>query len=453
MPVRLLVNKTKRDETMMKNKINLALSVLLSGSVAFAAPTLEERVAELEAQNSLNIFSFSGTLNTRYDELQVNQTNPSAIDTPKLNYMRMRFSFNVDAAVSPYIKFYSRYTMTKMMNSWRQQGTVSQQGIDLRAADNYLNSGVVVEKAYADLTIPDSNFIFSIGRLPTTDGQPANYWDGKARMGTYALMAYGSVLDGMALTYKADSYLPSGHTLALRFLYTPFTDNVIGNFQTPPTSDSNASGAQTGSRTTTMKQFSTQQIDYSTTAIGAFENLNIILQHYNLQDLEFAHNTSATPSNLAIDVDSTSLAIDMQGLFGSNFDLSLSELVTAVKSKGLYGASAAGYGTTLGEDTTYGSTTLISTRYKIPTWIFGVEYIDGKKGVFYTGNTAEDLTNFYGTPGTGTHLYITKKFVDNLSLRIGHYNQNFKYSPLTIGSVSESDKNIKTYYANLRLDF
>ena len=31
--------------------------------------TLEERVAELEANQSLNIFSFSGTFQTRYDQI------------------------------------------------------------------------------------------------------------------------------------------------------------------------------------------------------------------------------------------------------------------------------------------------------------------------------------------------------------------------------------------------
>ncbi|MBC7465393.1 MAG: DUF3373 family protein [Bdellovibrio sp.] len=458
----------------MKKNIALALaSTLLCGSVALAAPTLEERVSELEAQSSINVFTFSGTLNTRYDEIGVKQdsvtsaagvTTATPIDNKGLNYLRMRFSLNAEANVSSNIKFYSRFTTTKMYNSWRQQGVATgntlNQGIDLRASDNYLSSGVMVEKAYADITIPDSNFVFSFGRFPTADGQPANYWDGKARQGTYPLMAYGSVLDGMAVTYKLDQYMPTGHTLALRFLYTPFVDNVAG-FQTQPTNDSlaqsgSAAPGQIGNKTDTMIQFYTQQIDYSSTALGFADNVNVILQHYSFKNLEFANNsnaTAATASSLGIDADSTSLAIDMQGLLGSAFDLSLSELVTAVKSHGLYGISAVGFGTTLTEDTTYGSTTLVSARYRLSTWIFGAEYVAGKKGVFYTGNTAEDLTNFYGTPGNAYHLYVTKKFQQNLALRVGYYNQDESYTRLSVGSISSNDKKITTMYANLRLDF
>ena len=89
----------------MKNNFKKISAVLVAGALmapqAFAqAKTLEERVAELEANQSLNIFNFSGIFTTRYDDiLKAKQTEPaaSALDTKDLNYMRMKFQFNIES--------------------------------------------------------------------------------------------------------------------------------------------------------------------------------------------------------------------------------------------------------------------------------------------------------------------------------------------------------------------
>ena len=444
---------------MRKIILGLTTMALLTQPVLAQQASLEDRVSELEAQNTLNIFSFSGTLNTRFDNAKVTQEDPSSIEYKDLNYWRTRFSLNVDANVNPYIKVYSRYTMTKMFNSWRQQGTASATGSDLRASDNYLSSGVFVEKAYADMQIPETGLIFSVGRLPTTDGQPANYWDGKARMGTYPLMAYGSILDGMALTYKLDQYMPADNSLSLRFLYTPFTSFTIANLQLPPTTDSTSTNAAVtgGDKAKTTMDFYTGQIDYTVNNLSFANSINVIVQHYFFKNLEFASNiatNNANSSTLAIDVKSTSFAVDINDIMASGVDFSVSQLMTSVESNGTNAAFGnKGYGVNDAEGTTTASTTLASLRYKMNSWIFGAEYLKGQEGIFYTGNTAEDLNNFYGTPGTATHAYFTKKFVDNLSLRIGMYNQDEKYTRLSAGEPTETDKKIETYYANLRLDF
>ncbi len=435
-------------------------SVLMATAIAPVAmaqnPSLEDRISELEANSSLNIFNFSGIFNTRYDSLSVKQAKPvdaTLADNKNLGYLRMRVSLNADANVSKNVKFYSRFTTSKHFNKWTtiQSGSApSTTGTDLRASDNYNDSSVVLEKAYLDMTIPDTNFIISLGRLPTPDGQPSNYWDGRARLGTYPLMSYSSVLDGMAVTYKVDEYMPEGHKLSVRAIYAPFSSYTVGSkgYQTFPTNDTTGTNNQF---VNTFTDFATGQIDYSTTNIGIADNFGLILQYNELQGLPVAGG-AAVASNLSFGLKASSVAAELNGVASLPIDLSVSVLGSEVVSKGLL-PSGVGYGTTKAEASTYGSFTLVSTRYRTASWLFGVEYGKGTEGVFYSGGTAEDLTNMYGTPGTLIHGYVTKKFTDNLSLRLGYYTQQEDYTRLGGGNVAEADKKITVGYANFRADF
>ena len=157
-------------------KSAIAASLMIP-AISFAqSPSLEERVAELEANSSLNIFSFSGMLMMRYDDiLKAEQTTPNgtanpAFDNKNMTFLRTKFQFNADANVSKNIKFYSRLTATKHANVLSKSGTAPA-GVaeDLGENNSYRSSAVYLEKAYADLTIPDSNFTLSLGRLPTVD--------------------------------------------------------------------------------------------------------------------------------------------------------------------------------------------------------------------------------------------------------------------------------------------
>ena len=72
--------------------------------------------------------------------------------------------------------------------------------------------------------------VFSFGRFPTNDGPPANLKDGISAQGTYPIMTYNLILDGFALSYKFDKYLPKNQSLNFKVLYTPL-GNI--NFSTP----------------------------------------------------------------------------------------------------------------------------------------------------------------------------------------------------------------------------
>lgn len=443
---------------MFKKILKIAIAAALApvGAV-YAQETdklaaLEERISELEANSSLNIFNFRGTFITRYDDISTDQSKPSTLKHDHLGYFRMRFSLDVDANISKNLKFYSRYTTTKHFNQWSTTGTALGVGGDIYASDDYSSSAVVLEKAYLDMSIPDTNFTVSLGRLPTADGAPTHYWDGRARLGTYPLLSYGAVLDGVAVTYNLDQYMPEGHKLAARAIYSPFSSINIDSQgtpnQVPPTHNTDVGG----STTNPIKDFYTLQLDYATSNAGFSDNLGVIVQHNVLSALNMPISASPT-SDLRFSLQSTNVTAEMNGIAGLPLDILLSHLMTEVHSQGTVVGAGYGFGTSLDDDKIRGSMSLISTRYRLGSWLLGLEYGHGTKGLLFAGGTAEDLTNMYGTPGDLYHGYVTKKFTDTLSLRLGYYQQNEKYTRMTVGPISESDRKVDVGYAHFRADF
>ena len=62
---------------------------------------------------------------------------------------------------------------------------------------------------------------FSVGRMPTNQGPGTHEYDGLQRQGTYPRIAYNMILDGYAATYNMHKFVPQGHNLSARLVYTP----------------------------------------------------------------------------------------------------------------------------------------------------------------------------------------------------------------------------------------
>ncbi|WP_413586252.1 DUF3373 family protein [Bdellovibrio sp. HCB274] len=447
----------------MKNNFKKISAAFIAGMLMIPsaqAATLEERVAELEANQSLNIFNFSGTFITRFDDIiKAEQTEPdtagnAAFDNSDLTYLRMKFQFNIDANISKNVKFYSRLTTSKHFNTFYQQDATMSNSDDLSASNAYDSSRVVLEKAYADFTVPDTGLTLFVGRLPTVDGQPQNYKDGRARMGTYPMLSYDSVLDGMGLSYKMDQWMPAGQTLAFRALYTPFSQYYAG-----------ASGAYTKTPTTqaggnlpTNSAGYGVMLDYGINDMSWADSMGLVLLNFQTSDIYYANpgDTTVTGvSDLTLKVGGTTLAWELNGIAKSGWDLSVSYLASNLDSNGQLMANVpgTGFGTAADSDSNSGSVMLLATRYRLGSWIFGGEWVNGSENSFYYATATEDLTNFYSTHGNGYHAYVTKKFGQNIAFRVGYMLQDYDYTPTGIGPVVASDRKIETAYANLRLDF
>lgn len=422
---------------------------------AMSAKSVEERLAELEANQSLNYFSFSGTLVSTYDDLKVNETYPNPKDYKALNYLRLRFSLNADAEVSPQIRVFSRTTATKFFNKWRHAGSDGVFNEDLDVAYGNTGSRIYLERAYVDLSPSGSLWTLSVGRLPTLHGSPTNFWDLRSRMGTYPLLVFNSPLDGVALTYRLDSYLQDGNQWALRGLYTPFSDvngGAVGEgeYLAPPKADTNA-GTPVGVSTNTFVDLFSLQSDYVWKNSNIADETGFILQYYQFSNLPFS--SGAGTSNLSIQSRAIMASIELLGVDRGNFDVSLNYNYNQTESNGLFKGPGTGLGTTKDHDTIQGHVALISARYRQASWAVGYEWLEGSKNSVYFSAAPEDLTNFYRTNGVGHHIYISTKWMEFVTLRGGFRLQQYSNLPAFVGPAVQTDREVKTVYLSLRTDF
>ncbi|WP_413613018.1 DUF3373 family protein [Bdellovibrio sp. HCB-110] len=424
-------------------------------TATMSAKSVEQRLAELEANQSLNYFSFSGTLVSTYDDLEVNETYPNPKDYKALDYLRLRFSLNADAEVSPQIRVFSRTTATKFFNKWRQAGSDGVFNEDLDVAYGNTGSQIFLERAYVDLSPNGSFWTLSVGRLPTVHGSPTNFWDLRSRMGTYPLLVYNSPLDGVALTYRLDSYLPDGNQWALRGLYTPFSDVNGGaalqsEYVTPPKADTNA-GTPVGVTTNTLVDLFSLQSDYVWKNLNIADETGFILQYYQFSNLPFS--SGAGTSNLSILSRAIVASIELLGVNRGGFDVSLSYNYNETESNGLFSGPGTGFGTTKDHDTLQGHVALLSARYRRDSWAAGYEWLEGSKNSVYFSAAAEDLTHFCRTNGTGHHIYLAKKWMEFVTVRGGLRIQQYSNLPVFVGPVVPTDREVKTMYLSLRTDF
>lgn len=438
------------------------LSLLLLGGVqAFAnqlpnqfttTKSIEERLAELEANQNLRYMNLSGTLTSLYDHVSADEAYPHVLDSSDLQYLRLRFSLNADAEINPQIRVYSRLTATKFMNNWRSQGGSPVYISDIEGVYSNSGSQVFLEKAYVDLSCPDSIWTVSVGRLPTVNGSPGHFWDLLPRQGTYPLLTFDAPLDGIAMTIRLDSFLDPGHEISMRMLYTPFSDVMWGGnhkYLLPPTNDTN-NGAQVGDTSETLISMGAVQVDYTLTDLSLADEATGILQFYKSGRLPFF--TDQGSSNLNIVGDGLTALVEFNSIAETHFDLSISHTYTNTVSEGLL-APGLGFGTDQANGSSYGSLTLLSTRYRFEDWALGLEWLSSSDVPFYFSAAPEDLTRFYSTPGNSGHIYVVTKWMSLVTLRAGYRQQNYTSIPIGFGPVQSTDRVLKTYYISLRTDF
>ncbi len=441
-------------------KTLLFLFALSLGALPMAqAQTLEEKVAkledklaEMEANNSTNIFKFSGTSVTRYDVLSTESKTPAVVNEGYLPYLRSRFSINAEADFNQYITMHSRFTTTKFFNKWRSTGNLSTYASDTGGSDSYQDSNVTLETGYLDIKFPSLSSVLSIGRIPTSDGPPAHYWDGLDRQGTYPLLAFGGTLDAIAWSVNLASLMPQNQSLSVRLIAAPFSDLNLGGSGIPAYMRSPNQDTLTGLGVQTTKQHYNLNADYSVKNLSYVDSINLIYQLNYIDQLNYSSSTGSGSTLSVNNRNIQSVYLDFNNILQSNVYLALAHLWTGFDSKGLASAGK-GYATSKAEDTITGSFSLASASYRLSNWIFGYEYGSGTEGVIYGGNNLEDLSKMYGFPGTLNHAYVTYRFYGSAAFRVGSYTQNYTHTANAIGPISQTDNKVNASYAQLRVDF
>lgn len=415
------------------------------------ARILEERLNNLQAEQELEFISFGGQMTSSYDDVNVKETYPDTINATGLQYLRLRYSFDMYMDLDPRLKIYTRMTTTKFYNRSIAQGLLTRP-TDLDAAHKYNGPSVILEKAYLDYAV-SPELVLSVGKLPTVEGFPSHLWDNQPRQGTYPYMNFNIPLDGIAATYKMGRDLPEGHVLALRALYTPITTVNLGDgsnsYINPPKEDTNGI-TPVGRDVSPMSNAFTLQLDYSAQDSPLGKSNGIIYQATKLRDLPLPSDMGT--SNLSYSGEIHTLYVEFMDFLLSRFDITAMYSYTILDAYGFF-APGLGAGGTMGEAHLYGQSLLISGRYKFNKWLLGAEYIQNSRQAFSFSTADEDLIRFYRNPGFGYHIYFTKRLTDFLTLRIGYRDKTQNNYYVGPGPISSTDRDIRNYYIRLRTDF
>jgi len=467
---------------MNKKFLVAILGLAFATGAQASSKSIEDRVSELEANQMLNTFKFSGTFINRMDfidkKVQDADCSTSGLannSCDNLKYNRMRLMLNINADVNDHLQFYSTLMASKSWNLFYKQGVELNNSAtanwfsDLGTVYNGTSQGVLLEKAYFDYSMKSLPVVFSLGRLPTIQGSPTHLWDGKARLGTYPKLAYSSVLDGAAVTFKALN--SDTNKLALRVIYTPWAARNFYALQRPSYGTA-AMGYTSGPTETDNYTF---MIDYTNRG-PMWDELNFIVQHmemnsWKLGNIDVNSSGSALTLYSSIDVQKyaiSSASLEINNLAHLGLDIGLSSVLVHIKAEGCIvpnsalpcsHALAKGFydDSTSGTDTS-GVVYLASLRYHVPVSILnnpfvGVEYQQGNRFASQIDFSREDLTGFYSNRGNGYHLYYAQPVDDNLTVRVGYMRQNQQYSTSLYGIASEDKRNYNVGYVNARLDF
>ncbi len=445
-------------------------------SFTASADTLEDRVEELEFKSALNAIQWGGSFKVMYDTASTEKTelDPTGdpvedfknanqfTTTPKnaVQLLRMVFNLDMNIDVTSRTSFYSRLTMSKIFNHGSRGRSFNDPNLgnlaDIQSSDNFSGSNVIIERAYFNYRLTDS-LTFSAGRLPTVDGPPSNWIEGRPVSGTYPKLAFSNVFDGVALTYNLNNHMPEGHSLTARALYTPFV-----NFGYEGVNDAPSDGARDFDGHSPSY---TAMLDYSWNNSGFADSLDFILQWSRLYDWQGSVTSSgvATPNTLSLDYEILSAYLGTTNVANTGIDLSLSWLKSTIGSTGTaLGALQRGWHTDKESDKNSGSGILASLRYQLPVSMLnnpyiGVEYIKGDEHYFFVDGVSHNLIGFYSTRGTGTHVYYTQQLDTSLSTTIGWMEQNHDYGLNTIHRIGKPAKfkahKRSTVYAHMNLSF
>lgn len=426
-----------------------------------ALKSLDERVSELEAQNLLNRFHLGGYFAFRYDQITYRPNNDQSKDN-RVHPFSLHLSLNVDVDVSEDLKFYSTLGMTKLggvLIGANATAFNTAAAADLSADYRRTSSAVYVERAYLDYHLRLLPLAFSAGRLPTVYGPPTNLWDGEPRFGTYPMMCFNAIMDGVALTLSLGKYLPAGQHLNLRGVYSPLgqVDFALPYKQVTSAGVLYPSTFPVGSL----------MVEYGVRPKHLLESVDLILEYAGSGYFKIAPSQAVpnAPAPLAGDyatrLQDLTAYLELGDLGHLGLTAAVSYTESFFSSTGTMIIAATGTPIQAGTGTNRGRATLVSLRYRIPLPalhrpFLGGEYLYSTKDFSVYNSVAEDLTGFYTTRGRAFHLYYTQPITDGLSLRLGLRRQNVMAvaasNSSSAGPGVPSQDRFMTYYANLRLD-
>lgn len=430
------------------------LGFILVSSISFGQATnsaenkriekLEERLFELEAQNSLTKYRLSGTFINRYENMTWEHGLPGT-DKEKeiIRPFGMYFGLNVDFDITKNLKFYSTFGMSKLYNNEDRNESLdpaSTNGYATYQATEmgswaYGGSGVKVDRAYASYEFDEVPVTLAIGRMPTNNGPPVNQMDGLPRGGTYPRFVFNSIFDGLAGVYSFEKMLPKDHSLKVRAFYQPFT--FIDR------SDRKKQFVDGDKIESSVNQYAVL-VEYSLKDTVIAKQVDLMYMRADWQKFYVGYNgTPAAPGSPMVgqteNGSDDGFYLGLEDIAGTGINFSWSALLYKAVDSGLPNVHKEAWGH------------LVNLNYKFDAgYILGYEYLKTAKYFYLDEWTSMNIMPFYQLQtAVGHHVYATIPLGQKVSTRIGTYmveaGEGDVWQPEELKGTS--------YYVQLRMGF
>ncbi len=421
----------------MKKLFVLGMSSMFALSAT--AQTLEERVEALEFASYEDIFRFSGSLEMEYSSItsKDNDADEETSGQSWKNWLKLDMAANATKQLT----FFGRLSAAKLSNRMSAYTDGSFGDIDgqLEEGQSLKNSEVYLERAFVNYAATDK-LSFTFGRLPTANGTPYHLTRNESSGGAYPFLSYNAVFDGMALSYQVTP------ELSAKFIYTPF-QFVMGT-DTSGNENTTSSGDTVDTPTDTWSVM----FDYEKQNLSWARRMNLVLHYIKVNKITLDINdtngsgTSTGQTDFNFDIARTVLALELNGISGSNFDLGLQLMSMTHKTNEAWTTADGAGGTTDyyflsddGEEKT-AQISVLTLRYGInQSNKVGIQYTQASQDAFASDLVSKTPISFYGVAGSGYHLFYNKAFNGGLNMNVGVYQVQRDYDAPVGGIFGERD--------------
>lgn len=434
--------------------MNFKKTILLTAAfsqIANAATTeqkiasVEERLDNIELNQSLNYITFGGSFIYRHDEYTRKASD--VLDNATYSLDRIYFTLDTKVNISPKTKVYARFGMGKYFNT---DQNVNNEDIDVTWKGSRQENGpqTYVDQAFLVRQLSDS-WSFTAGRLPVYDGPPFEMYDGVSRQGSYPLLAVNFAMDGIAFSYAPKL---NNQTFKFHFIWAPSDHMFLDTWGIPSTKHTDGDGNKVTTDYDKVGEAPTVLMEYSKSNIGFADFFETVF---------FWQKWKPTMYGTKVDTDVFSWTAALKNIKNTSLSLSATYYGSINRSEVFDSTASGGVGfmtDSTDKTTTKGNAIDVMATYNLPFWvkpILGVEWYKGTKGNLLWNDMSETLSRFHQTRGNAYHTWLAMNFSDNYTVRVGYYLQDHDYgrTALGFGAAPKDQFKESSMYANLRVDF
>ncbi|EQC46507.1 DUF3373 family protein [Bacteriovorax sp. Seq25_V] len=469
----------------------LVTTAIATASFGATMADLESRVEALEFAGYENWWKFSGNLEYRFDNVEREykkgytsstfsgtSTTRNAGDKVETKHHRIYSELDIEAKPSEKLSFYGRLATAKYMNTLNKGGgnyTADGSFNELSEGQGQGNSAVFLERAFVNYNFT-KELTFSIGRLPTIDGAPKHFAEGRPMMGQYPLLAFGGIFDGVALTYAKQM----GTSLfKLRGIYTPFNQRNLDNLTDKLTSGTN--------KLDESVDVYSAMFEFEKVNMSWAKRIHFIYQYLYFNGLSAVANSTSTvfidavnatrkltvTSDAELGAERHVLYLEANGIANTGFSAAFSYLIGKTMNSGninqCIGTTASGcevlnknIGTWYGDsaNNSKGNAWIANVNYQfsmLNSATIGFEYMDSDKNAFLYDSSSKNLVGQYTSRGGNSmHVYWIQPVDNKFKIRLGYQTAENKYTNSFggyLGETLEIDNKSTAYYTSLQFSF